>query len=349
MGEERKNIKVVVNSSQKVNSDVNVTNDYEEVAEQIKEAAQEIGRATKKAGKDISRSISRVTYSIDEIAKSNYDISQSIKQGAVKIFNGLGKISDEMERNNKVKEYYMLQKEIEEYEDWLIEHGLFKQVYDNIQIEETEELHISQEDIIFITSVFCGEDASSAIQLMAKGNESLIEYYLRNLMGKRLYLKNKQIIVDNRVLINNYEHLGEIRGDEGRNTLEFVMGNTAIKIESNVNNYFIPTAPPYLTRYITSIEEYCDKIHEFLNNQCKKQETAIVDKAVNDLYFYIVPSIRELMELLKKMNCPDIKKFADLQKTVSLIKVENALNNLRNLHEKLRLAVREHKIEAAIN
>jgi len=62
----------------------------------------------------------------------------------------------------------------------------------------------------------------------------------------------------------------------------------------------------------------------------------------------MIPSRKELAILLKKMNCPDVSKLADLQRTISLINVENDLNNLRNLHEQLRLAVREYKMSAAM-
>lgn len=347
MEKEKSNMKVVeVNSSCEVESNVSINT--EGLSKGMQEAARTIGASNIIAGRNIAASIletsNMVSSSINKTARSNYSISKSIKQGSLAIFSGLEKLSDEMERSSKIEECRMLQKEIEEYEDWLINNGLLKDFYNNTQIEETEKLQISQEEINFITSIFCGEEASSAVQLMLEGNDNIIEYYLRNLIGKKLYLKNKQIIVDDRVLINNYEGLGNLRG-ASEYTFEFAIDNIAIKIESDVDDYFVPYAPP-LVGLGMSLDRYCDRMYKFMTRLGENPRE--VREKINNFNFYMIPSRKELIILLRKMNCPAVSKLADLQRTISLINIENDLNNLRKLHEQLRLAVRDYKMLAAM-
>lgn len=348
MEKERSNREIVINNSCKVENTVTFAS--EELPEAVENASRVVGASTILASQNMAtamlESSNLLSSSITEMTKSNVSISQSVRQGAVTIFNGLGKISDEMERNSKINEYHMLQKEIEEYEDWLLHHGLLKQFYETVKIEKEDELHISQENIAFITSIFCGEDASSAIQLMRKKDNTVLEFYLKGLIGKKMYLKNKQIIVDDRVLVSNYENLGKVRASADNKALEFVIGNTAIKIESNVDDYFIPYTPPFLIENTTTIENYCEKLFKFM---VKQGEDSIEARSkINHFYFYIVPSAKQLAMLLKKMNCPNVNKLADLQRTIALINVDNSLNYLRNLHEQLRLTIRNYKIEVAI-
>ncbi len=347
MGKKESNMKAVeVNSSCKVEGGVSINT--EALAKSVQEAGKTVGASNIIAGRNMSATIlessNLVSSSISKMANSNYSISKSIKQGSLAIFKGLEKISDEMERSSKIEEYHMLQKEIEEYEDWLMNHGLLKHFYDNTQIEEMGKVQISQEEINFITSIFCGEEASSAVQLMIGGKDNIIKYYLKNLIGKKLYLKNKQIVVEDRVLINNYEGLGRVIGTRN-NTFEFVIDKIAIKIESDVDHYFVPCAPRIISLG-SSLDSYCDTLYTFMIRLGENPREA--REKISNFNFYMIPSRKELAILLKKINCPDVSKLADLQRTISLINVENDLNNLRNLHEQLRLAVREYKMSAAM-
>ena len=89
------------------------------------------------ATKDISDSIRDGSATIaKEIFPSAYEVSKSIFASSQNISLALNSISNEMERNNKQNEYYMLKRRIEEYEDYCIEHKIIKKVYEEMDLVE---------------------------------------------------------------------------------------------------------------------------------------------------------------------------------------------------------------------
>ncbi len=358
-----------------------ITIDTEKIAESIERSAQ----IKREAIEDASELNARANVvgaimqarAIDEVAESNYQISQSIKQQMTLYFKGLTKIASVTEQNSKVKEYYMLQKEIEQYEDWLIERNLIKRAYEEIELVKKEKVQISQKDIYLAASIYCGKEAESAIQLSLKNKISLVNYYKRRLFGKRLYFDECKIWVDGEILLNNYNTLGFFGKCRGR--LAFITKNAHYYLKSDLEDVLLEEGP-FKTGIASSIMEaeslkdYINKANQVITdmisrsiitlggikhgyNYDRKQPNEVerIEKEnmrnhllKNAFSLYIIPSERGLQLLLEIINDPNISALEDIDTINSSIENESSLNDLRNLHEQLRLVVRKYKLESAI-
>ncbi|MCI8345985.1 MAG: hypothetical protein HFJ42_08655 [Clostridia bacterium] len=109
------------------------------IAKGLLDSSEIISDAVIDASKNIANSIENC----------GYEISRSIIASSQNVLLGLNRIADELERNNKTQEYYMLLKEIEKFEDYCIEHNIIKNVYSKIDLKPIKEIDEDEEDITF--------------------------------------------------------------------------------------------------------------------------------------------------------------------------------------------------------
>lgn len=112
----------------------------------------------------------------NSIENCGYEISRSIIASSQNVLLGLNRIADELERNNKTQEYYMLLKEIEKFEDYCIEHNIIKSVYSKLDLNPIREIDEDEENItfyeakglvIFVGNKICDIEEISIRSLMA--------------------------------------------------------------------------------------------------------------------------------------------------------------------------------------
>lgn len=297
---------------------------------------------------------------IEGMTQSNYELAKVTKQTEQQKSRSIEKIAMAKEEDSIKREYYMLQEKVEQYEEWLIEKGLLERAYNEINLEE-EKIQIAQKDIELATSLYDGQDAEKIIQLCANNKISVIDYYVKKLIGKRLYFYQDKIWVDGEVLINNYNNLGSFEYYK-----EFA-GNTYGKLCFRIKKYrfyfktdledvlYEGDSTDYIiTRIMDSKDpkDYYKKasfqiqdvlVPKYIKGlEREEQEQQLMSYATR---IYIIPSKQELIYMLQNVNDPVAD--LDISSMFSNVKLKSNLKNLRSLYEQLRLVVLKYKLELA--
>lgn len=121
-------------------------------------SVQAVSKEADKAIQKIPKKLSKISKSIkglsECITRSNKEIADNILNSANTISNSFSQIANELERKNKLDEYYMLQDKILEFEEKLIKFGVLEQAYENMQIEPTQIIYFSEDDARIIVNIF---------------------------------------------------------------------------------------------------------------------------------------------------------------------------------------------------
>lgn len=296
---------------------------------------------------------------IEGIAQSNYELAKVTKQTEYQKSRSIEKIAIAKEQDSITREYYLLQEKIEQYEEWLIEKGLLERAYEEINLEEVEKIQITQKDIELATSLYNGQDAEKIIQFCANNKISVIDYYVKKLIGKRLYFYQDKIWVDGEVLINNYNNIGSFEYYKrfAQNTygkLCFKIENYRFYFKTDLEDVLYESDPTdyFITEIMDSKDptDYYKKASFQIQSRLvpkyskglerEEQEQELISYATR---IYIIPSKQELIFMLKNVNDPVAD--LDISSMFSNIKLKSDINNLRNLYEQLRLVVKKYKLE----
>lgn len=136
--------------------------------ELIADSMDKMSLSITKGAVNIKKGLNKIAEAGLMIGQSNYQISRSILDASKTIFSGLNNIADVMERNNRTQEYYMLLKEIENYENYCIEHKIIGKVYETMDLNPIPTLEqYSNDDIhAFVYYVTCS--GCSNIEIIKK-------------------------------------------------------------------------------------------------------------------------------------------------------------------------------------
>lgn len=249
--------------------------DYSEDINNLSAAQNNIAVAQMEAAETIGNSIE----------KGSYQLSRQILQASRNIFLGLTSISSELERNNKMNEYYMLQKEIESYEDYLIENRIIKKVYSEMNLTKYENIKpITTKEALDIAYILRGDTA---------------------LLEEIMFQKK----------ISPFEALLDLCHDPHFGRL-FCIGDS----------FYKQSKEKQISELWWSIDTNASIM--------KSEMNAMIHSGATDKPLYsdrVLNSAGRLNTIINKIN------------------FEMSLNDLRNLHEALRCAVRNHKIELAMS
>lgn len=249
--------------------------DYSEDINNLSAAQNNIAVAQMEAAETIGNSIE----------KGSYQLSRQILQASRNIFLGLTSISSELERNNKMNEYYMLQKEIESYEDYLIENRIIKKVYSEMNLTKYENIKpITTKEALDIAYILRGDTA-----------------LLEEIMFQRK-ISPFEALLD----LCHDPHIGRLFG----------IGDS----------FYKQSKEKQISELWWSIDTNASIM--------KSEMNAMIYSGATDKPLYsdrVLNSAGRLNTIINKIN------------------FEMSLNDLRNLHEALRCAVRNHKIELAMS
>ena len=85
---------------------------------------------------------------------TNYKLAEEILDSSQKISSEIMNISNKDDKNNILEEYYMLQREIMQFEDKLIEMNAIKKAYERMCLEKQDEIEMTDNDIRMIIKFF---------------------------------------------------------------------------------------------------------------------------------------------------------------------------------------------------
>lgn len=246
------------------------------------------------ASENVANALTTATHvTASAIEEGSYTVSRSIIAASRNILAGLNNIANAIEQDTKTKEFYNLLKEIEGFEDYLIEHKILKEAYQKMEIVEQKHIENDMTPLIAKGMTCLVGDDISIIETMAINSSQSPLTVLASLLLEHGHSYRYDIIEING-LGERIEPLAALRL---RDYLDC----------GNINKM----------KY--AIENTIKSLWDIYENALTPGQTHVVYEHTNKL-LNIIPNINKNIEL----------------------------NNLRNLHLALRLAVREDKIKRAL-
>ncbi len=267
-------------------------------------------------------------YSSKAAAISNYLISESILNSFRNVSFSFSSYTDELERKNKLDEYYMLFNEIDKYDNTLIEFGCIEDAYNNLQLVQYPTINTDIRNMWILINLTTEEGLSKILDISKHQLANPIKI-LSDIMNHKntFYFGDKllhagpnnciRIPLDAQIIRENFDFRFVVYSLLDISDLHFdIDRNLSYYEDSNNNPQYLMTFKP------TETEEFIKRILEFIYNSL--DESSFKNLLWNDSYYKTVEFINSLnMDIL--------------------------LMNLRNLHSGLRNQVRKFKIDKSIS
>lgn len=319
--------------------------DEYELEEKTEEAIQQMPKQIEKTRKEIKRSRKKIKKSINKGAK---EIADAILVSANNVSSSLNQIVDEMERKNKLDEYYMLQDKITVLEEELLNMGKLEEAYNNMQIERIPEIIVSEENVQMLLGIF-----SSSQDDFEKFKKNIRELYRDPVEILKGYMMKNNIQFQYHNPTNNPTYKAS--------SVSMNIRGTKIILWPSVNFEMLgikrTTSQEDETEEILCIndQEYTlsdgNSVVKYSICHSSIKEMAMLSDS-GSIYLKADPNISEaIIKRLQKLysNEPSIaNKIYSFEAFIQTVNRDIAIDNLRILYENLRNAVRKYKKKYAI-
>lgn len=319
-------------------------------AEALESMAQNTSEAIKLAGSDI--------------AASNFAISKSILNASSNILFGINRIADEMERQNKLNEYYMLQKEITDLENELIEMQLIKRAYEEMTLSKIPNIELDDKKIATLVYLYTDSGLQKLKEVSLSNLISPFEVFNESITKKTHTIITCIAKTDSSYyniwdpgfltsLCYKIEELGIIIPEKWISGSEtnVTIGEKIFHPKEEPGNIYL-----YMRQmFITIFRRVCGKAPDLYNIHYKGISEGEI-REINNLlskvgtFTFVIPRehITKLFKDIYEQLDPNIVnrvKVLEFKAFIDSLNQNIDLNNLRSLHQELHNKVREYKME----
>lgn len=273
-------------------------------------------------------------YKSKATAISNYLISESILNSFRNFSFLFDLYPDEIERKNKLDEYYMLLKEIDEYDNILMNFNCIEDAYSNLELVQHPTIKVDLHSLWMLASMPTKEFVDKIMKATRHVHENPMKIlsdlmsqnniFVFDLNGKLYSRLDKGIYIPLKVKIIEEKFRKEL--DIRSPSIILDTSNFHFTFEEKYKLSEKSRQPCYYYTIVTvkdsETKEFILRILETIYNSLSEKH--FKDLLLNDSYYEIVESINSInMDIL--------------------------LMNLRNLHSGLRNQVRRFKIDKAVS
>lgn len=233
-------------------------------------------------------------------------IAQSIMKSSQILATSIENLTNEIERKNKMDEYYMLLKEIEQYEDTLMKLKCFTKAYEKMDLVEIPIINIDrcEAEILYDYNRSC--DFDRLIKLSKHYLEHPLVFLPELITEEENKRREREHIMKE---VDYFKKPRKLKSDSGVTREECM--------KERIRACAASTVPQYL-----SPEDVAEQIKKRYDKKVENQER----------------------DISKKYHIEDF--YIKLSESIENINREILLINLRKLHSELRRAVREYKIKS---
>lgn len=289
--------------------------------------------------------------------KNAMEIANSILNSANSVSGSINQIANEMERKNKLDEYYMLQDKITMFEEELFNIGQLDKAYDTMQLDKIPEIIVEEENIKMLVGIFSNSQAEfekfkqTIIEFHMDPVELLKEYLIKN--NIQFHHQTDNITKSSYASMNisgtnivlwpcvNFEMLGIKRmvQEEGEyeilkiNGQDYQLSDGCALIKYSEHNHDISE--------MTMLSDTCS-IYLKADTNITEKMIERLQKLYSNKFNSIVNKQSDIFISKKKIDITnEVYSFETFLKVVNR---EIAIDNLRKLYENLRIAVRKCKM-----
>lgn len=279
----------------------------------------------------IAYSISNISYAITDLARVErakaYIIAKSILDMSYNLSSSIQQLVDEVERKNKLDEFYMMLNKIEEYEDKLIEWGCLEEVYENLRLIQYPTIQLDEKVKYLLLEL----DETILEKVIAK----MSQQFKHPLKVLAEFLSNQYWW---------YSHKRIFLGNERNQLKELLVPEGFVKEISDKQYRFAVLFNDLYKGYSVTGNKCC---------LIKKGNLEVLGFGIK----LEEPLKVALLWLEARYNSLSMRKISRIQFDERYFKLDNDINkinrdiqltNLRCLYMSLRNAIREYKIKNAL-
>ncbi len=298
----------------------------------------------------MSSAINSLNISINQLADatvlSGRRIAQALIYQSSIISTSIQKLTDEIERKNKLDEFYMLLDKIERYEDILIEIGVIREAYNNLRMIVYPTFELDNR-LIYLLSKFKGRMLKRVMQLSLIMRRNPIIVLIDLLTNMDYYVVTGG---DRNLLILTYSSTNTVNEED-----TFMMNSELWYYNDETRRFYFKfnTKNMFIGDYHYDVErsiflELYIKLHTGDYLRCRKLKTEnpenIGTLIVENLYNDIVSTGNE-----REMNLCYQGAFSEIKEQIDRANQEIQMENLRSLYINLRECVKDYKIKRSIS
>lgn len=321
---------------------------------------------------ELDKSNNAIDKSNNAIAKSNFAIAESIISSGKNVLSVLNQIADEMERKNKLDEYYRLIEEITTFEDELDKRGQLGPAYAEMNLNTKKQIILTDGEIKRIVCLLSREKLDQVKKISRLEQKNPL-----------LYLEKMQDAYDVYIEVM---HMCSIEGNitQGKcvsniripaTGLSDVIGKTVpLLVEKKTNSVWIElnghkyrcmdqahywaTIDAITNNFFDSSKTYSELLksgddtmnrEEMMEVQLLKGKDMIKEQHEKGprVYLQVTLPASEVMSVIESQETLT-EEIVEFKGFLAKLNFDITLQNLRNLHNELRIFLRKVKIGSYI-